>query len=73
MNTDQVHFMYNQFQPLYSFFMAFNFPLENCLNMRSFELFICGHSAPLCTGHILAAAGEREVNLIENRNIKPFA
>ncbi len=54
MYTDQVHFMYKQFQPTYSFFMAFNFPLENCLNMWSFELFICGHSAPqLCTGHIL--------------------
>jgi hypothetical protein len=27
----------------------------------------------LCTGHILADAGEREVNLLETWNIKPFA
>jgi hypothetical protein len=27
----------------------------------------------LCTGHILADAGEREVNWLENFNIKRFA
>ena len=27
----------------------------------------------LCTGHILADAGEREVNLLETWDIKPFA
>jgi hypothetical protein len=54
MHTDLVNFMYKQFQPIYSIFLAFNLPLENCLNMRhmrSFELLICGHSAPYTSAH----------------------
>jgi hypothetical protein len=60
--------------------MAFNFLLEICLYLHSFELFNCGHGTPyvhictlLCTGHFLADAGEREVNLLETWDIKPFA
>ncbi len=59
--------------------MAFNFLLEICLILHSFELFICGYGTPytsdtqLCTEHILADAGEREVNLLETWNIKSFA
>ncbi len=37
----------NSFRPIYSFFAAFNFPFEISLNEHSFELFICGHSAPV--------------------------
>jgi hypothetical protein len=57
MYTDQVHFIYKQFsayiQLLYSlrFFTAFNFPLEICPNIHSFELFICGHCAPYTSAH----------------------
>ena len=50
--------------------MAFNFLLEICLYLHSFELFNCGHGTPLCTGHFLADAGEREVNLLETWDIK---
>ncbi len=32
------------FQPKYSSFMAFNFLLEICLYLHSFELFNCGHT-----------------------------
>jgi hypothetical protein len=60
--------------------MAFNFLLEICLYLHSFELFNCGDGTPytyictlLCTGHFLADAGEREVNLLETWNIKSFA
>ncbi len=68
----KIYFMYTyqptgtlQAQTVFSFFTAFNFPYEICLNLLSFELFICGHgctihfSTQLCTGHILADAGER--------------
>jgi hypothetical protein len=41
----------NTFQPIYSFVTAFNFPLEICRNMHSFELFICEHSAPYTSAH----------------------
>ncbi len=41
----------NTFQPIYSFVTAFNFPLEICRNMDSFELFICEHSAPYTSAH----------------------
>jgi hypothetical protein len=80
MYTDQVHFMFKQFPPIYNFFMAFNFPLDNCLNMLSFELFTLSvdtvHHTLLHTvvyGTHSADAGEREVNLLENWNIRPFA
>jgi hypothetical protein len=59
--------------------MAFNFPWEICLYLLSFELFICEHrysihlSIQLFTGQSLADAGEREVKLVDNWNIKPFA
>ena len=52
MYTDQVHISCkNSFQHLYSFFTAFNFPLEICLNMHSFELLICRHCAPYTSVH----------------------
>jgi hypothetical protein len=36
--TDQVHCMYRpSFQPIHSFFAAFNFPLEICLILHSFQ------------------------------------
>jgi hypothetical protein len=41
----------NNFQSIDSFFTAFNFPLEICPNVHSFELFICGHSAPYISVH----------------------
>jgi hypothetical protein len=50
MYTDQVHFI-DSFQPIYSFFTAFNFPFEICPNIPSFELFICGRSAPYTSAH----------------------
>jgi hypothetical protein len=80
--------MYRQFSAYiqYSFFTAFNFPFEICPNIPSFELFICGHSAPYTsahscvrdhglenTGHILADAGKRKVKLLETCNLKSFA
>ncbi len=55
MYTDQEYCMYRQFSAyiytVYSFFTAFNFPLEICLNLNSFELFICGHGAPYTSVH----------------------
>ncbi len=56
--------------------MAFNFLLETCLYLHSFELLNCGHGTPYTSvhcGHFLADAGEREVNLLESWDIKPFA
>jgi hypothetical protein len=51
--------------------MAFNFLLVICLYFHSFELFNCGTRHTM--GHFLADAGEREVNLLETWDIKPFA
>jgi len=34
---------------------------------------IAVHVRAVCTGHFLADAGEREVNLLETWSIKPFA
>ncbi len=60
--------------------MAFNFLLEICLHLHSFELFNCGHGTPYTSVHscvrftfCMADAGEREVNMLETWNIKPFA
>ncbi len=52
--------------------MAFNFLLEICLYLHSFELFNCGHGTPYTSVHFLADAGEREVNLLETWDIKTF-
>ncbi len=54
--------------------MAFSFLLEICLYLHSFELWHTIHICTVwCTGHFLADAGEREVNLLETWDIKPFA
>jgi hypothetical protein len=57
--------------------MAFNFLLEICLYLHSFELFNCGHGTPYTSVHSCvrdtADAGEREVNLLETWDTKPFA
>ncbi len=48
--------------------MAFNFLLEICLYLHSFDLFNCGHGTPihictlLCTGHFLADAEAVDMN-----------
>ncbi len=46
--------MYKQYSAYipYSFITAFNFYPEICPNIRNFELFICGHSAPYTSAHI---------------------
>jgi hypothetical protein len=53
MFTDQVYFIYKQFsayiQLLYG--LQFSHAMEICLNMCSFELFICEHSAPYTSAH----------------------
>jgi hypothetical protein len=51
MYTYQVHFKYKQFSVYRQLLYGFQCPLEICLNVHSFELFICGHSAPYTSVH----------------------